>query len=415
MAADVAFMHESGASQSFGHLRKRAAREEDRPSGAKPPPSPILFQGDNLLVNQNDAWRSSNVAFHGSFISAPFPPTDGECVSIGIGYRTTNASFANDNHPRRSLRSRSDLSRAATNYYPSLNPGSPSVNAAPSRAKPSRAKPTSIYIPNLKETLLGQDSIDTPNRHSVKESHFFSWTRGYNGSLVENAGKRTRYLRVAFSFLKKNPIFPISNVIKWYEKERGDSTYFCVDSDSRPCCASYADATSLFARLRCVSASAWDPINFVRDFDKEVPRLLLQDLFIFINITCFVYGYWIAHCCTFITPVGCPTYPGLALTVGQERSEITGLCGISRIANDNYRMLLSGSKLLSTTRVVRHRTNGKFLTHKETEKKKRKIHEKYELVKKKRIKLTHRDIETSAGCTKRTHIILGSFLLLRND
>lgn len=82
--------------------------------------------------------RSSNVAFHGSFISAPFPPTDGECVSIGIGYRTTNASFANDNHPRRSLRSRSDLSRAATNYYPSLNPGSPSVNAALRRAKPTR-------------------------------------------------------------------------------------------------------------------------------------------------------------------------------------------------------------------------------------------------------------------------------------
>ncbi|KYN29508.1 hypothetical protein ALC57_01058, partial [Trachymyrmex cornetzi] len=123
--------------------RERAARE-DRPSRVKLPPSPSLFQVDNLLVNQNDAW--------------------------------------------------------------------------------------SICIPHLKETLLGQDSIDTPNRHSVKENHFFSWTRGYNGSLVENAGKWTCYLRV----------------------------------------------------------------------------------------TCF-WKCWLAHCCTFITLVGCPGYPGLALTVGQER------------------------------------------------------------------------------------------------
>ncbi|KYN31013.1 hypothetical protein ALC56_14825 [Trachymyrmex septentrionalis] len=180
------------------------------------------------------------MAIRGLSSNAPFPPTDGECVSIGIGYRTTNASFANDNHPRRSLRSRSDL----------------------------------------------------------------------------------------------NPIFPTSNVIKWYGKERGDSTYFCVDSDSRPCCASYAD-----------------PIDLVRDFDKVIPRLLLQDLSISINITCFVYvvGKFL-DCCVMSNSFVCDQ----ALTVERERSEITGLCGISRIANDNYRMLLRGSKLLSTTRVVRH-------------------------------------------------------------
>ncbi|KYM80995.1 hypothetical protein ALC53_08559, partial [Atta colombica] len=126
------------------------------------------------------------------------------------------------------------------------------------------------------------------------------------------------YLRVAFSFLKKSNIpWQCNKVIKWYEKERRDSTYFCVDSDSR-----------------C----------------------------------------WLTHCCN----------KSFALTIGQERSEITGLYGISRIANDNYRMLLRGSKLLSTTRVVRHKTNGKFSTHTETEKK-RKIHEKYEFVKNKRI------------------------------
>lgn len=31
--------------------------------------------------------------------------------------------------------------------------------------------------PILKETLLGQDGIDIPNRYGIKESHFFSWTR----------------------------------------------------------------------------------------------------------------------------------------------------------------------------------------------------------------------------------------------
>ncbi|KYN07593.1 hypothetical protein ALC62_01413, partial [Cyphomyrmex costatus] len=166
--------------------RESGARE-DRPSRAKPPPSP--FQGDNLLVNQNDAWRSSNVAFHGSLI--------------------------------------------ATNYYPPLNPGSPSVNgAAPRRAAPR----CSALLRADQETLLGQDGIDTPNRHSVKESHFFSW----------------------------HPMFPVDNVIKVKQ--------FVCDQASN----------------------------------------------------------------------------------GQERSEITGLWGISRIANDNYRMLLRGSKLLSTTRVVRH-------------------------------------------------------------
>ncbi|TGZ53607.1 hypothetical protein DBV15_05146 [Temnothorax longispinosus] len=78
--------------------------------------------------------------FSRSLIPLPSHPLTAKCVSIGIGYRTTNASFANDNHPQRSLRSLRSLT-AATNYYPPLNPGiaERERRAALRRAKPRQA------------------------------------------------------------------------------------------------------------------------------------------------------------------------------------------------------------------------------------------------------------------------------------
>lgn len=91
----------------------------------------------NFDIRQHQISRP--VAFHvPSFRSLP-THRPGECVSIGIGYRTTNAPFANDNHPRGSLQSLRSLT-AATNYYPPLNPGiaERERRAASSRVEPSR-------------------------------------------------------------------------------------------------------------------------------------------------------------------------------------------------------------------------------------------------------------------------------------
>ncbi|KOC68362.1 hypothetical protein WH47_03520 [Habropoda laboriosa] len=70
---------------------------------------------DNLLVNQNDAWRYKvtrqrtrlTINFntrHHQISRRCFPrwtPHRTASVSIGIGYRTTNAPFTNDDHPER--------------------------------------------------------------------------------------------------------------------------------------------------------------------------------------------------------------------------------------------------------------------------------------------------------------------------
>lgn len=78
---------------------------------------------DNLLVNQNDAWRykvtrqrtrltiNFNTRHHQiSRRCFPLAPHWRWSVSIGIGYRTTNAPFTNDDHPWRSRST--DLSRS---------------------------------------------------------------------------------------------------------------------------------------------------------------------------------------------------------------------------------------------------------------------------------------------------------------
>lgn len=79
---------------------------------------------DNLLVNQNDAWRykvtrqrtrltiNFNTRHHQisrRWLSTLAPHWRWS-VSIGIGYRTTNAPFTNDDHPWRSRST--DLSRS---------------------------------------------------------------------------------------------------------------------------------------------------------------------------------------------------------------------------------------------------------------------------------------------------------------
>lgn len=97
-------------------------------------------------------------------------------VRIGIGYRTTNASFANDNHPRRSLRSPRSLTAPPRIIILLLIPASPSVNAAPRRAKPRQAAPsrTRWGITPGKRTV--------PRRYDrFRDCHDRS-TRGYIGA-----------------------------------------------------------------------------------------------------------------------------------------------------------------------------------------------------------------------------------------
>jgi len=96
--------------------KKPTVRKESAATSAR-----NLSKRDNLLVNQNDAWRykvtrqrirliiNFNTRQHQILrcYFPTFPPSrlsadTGESVSIGIGYRTTNAPFANDNHPLRS-------------------------------------------------------------------------------------------------------------------------------------------------------------------------------------------------------------------------------------------------------------------------------------------------------------------------
>lgn len=124
--------------------------------------------------------RSSDVAFHvpSSLILSlsllrPCPSSanaDGERVSIGIGYRTTNAPFTDDNHPRRSPESL-DLSHGRSRIIILLlihgiaNRGR---RAAPRRAVDQVRRPGKRIMPRREIRSALSEAAAYPTRRADK-------------------------------------------------------------------------------------------------------------------------------------------------------------------------------------------------------------------------------------------------------